>query len=353
MSVGSLERRIVQMLCCDPNRPILEQIVKKECNINFRYVATEFPILTEDGYGFLDIVGKNEKRDSIVLLECKPDPHLMAKATKEAEYYKKSLDLYGLFQKENLIGLYHRAVFGEVSNLRLEFNVEPLILDESKLLSHSGLSFRDLLTNYRTFMLEWISSTYQISSENIAQVIPIDAIPIYLVDRLENNRRNSYVGFYGLKQRLSFAKLNAPIVDTPLKLEPDKTTYETMRKIERSKGSRRFAVQFHRHGHSRPMLFLEIDDHYSVCFIHTGKNQVELNGYYESAKVLGGTERIYGLIQAETGRFAIKESNSNILTLEIYGRRCNGEIKLNFLDEIYIDNDITLTSVRQTTLENH
>lgn len=89
MSAGGLERRIVQMLCCDPNRPILEQFVKKECNIDFRYVATEFPILTEDGYGFLDIVGRNKKRDSIVLFECKPDSSLLARATEEVEYYKK------------------------------------------------------------------------------------------------------------------------------------------------------------------------------------------------------------------------------------------------------------------------
>jgi len=341
------------MLCCDPNRPVLEQIVKKDFNIDFRYVATEFPILTEDGYGFLDIVGKNEKRDSIVLFECKPDSSLLNKATEEAEYYKKNLDLYGLLQTKNLIGLYHRAVFGEMRDLRLEFDVEPLILDESNLLSHSGLSFRDLLTNYRAFMLEWISRKYDVSPENIERAIPIDSVPIYLVDRLENNKRNSYIGFYGLKQSLRFAKLDAPIVDAPVKLEPDKTTYETMRKIEKAKGSKRFAVQFHRHGHSRPMLFFEVDDQYSACFIHTGRNQVELNGYYEAVKVLGGTERIYGLIQAETGRFAVKESNKNILTLEIYGRRCNGEIRLNFLDKIYIDDEVTLMSRRQTTLENH
>jgi len=100
------------------------------------------------------------------------------------------------------------------------------------------------------------------------------------------------------------------------------------------------------------MLFFEIDDQYSACFLHTGRHQVELIGYYESAQVLPGIERIYGLIEAETGRYTVVESKGNRLTLDLEGRMCDGKIRLNFLDRIYLDDDITLTLTRQNTLEN-
>jgi len=350
----SLEKRIVQMLSCDSNQPVLEQVVNRDCDVEFRYVASEFPILTENGYGFLDIVGKDEKQNSIVLLECKPDDSLLTKAVEEVEYYKKCLDAYGLFQSEDLIGLYHRAIFPEIFNSKIVFDVKPLILDESKLLRHSGLSFPELLSRYRAFMLEWISRSYGVSSQSIERAISKDTVPIYLVDLLENDERKSHVGFHGLNQPLSFAELETSTVKAPLKLEPDQTNYETLHRIESAKSSaNRFSIQFHRHGHSRPMLFFEIDDEYSACFLHTGRHQVELIGYYESAFVLAKTKRIYGLIEAEAGRYTVGEQKGNRITLELEGKQCKGEIKLNFLDRIYLDDDITLASTRQTTLENY
>lgn len=136
-----------------------------------------------------------------------------------------------------------------------------------------------------------------------------------------------------------------------MKLEADKTNYETLRKIENApKSANRFSIQFHRHGHSRPMLFFEINNMYSACLVHAGRHQVELNGYYESTFVLSATERLYGLIEAEAGRYSVAGSQGNRVTLELVGKRCRGEIKLNFLDRIYIDDDITLTSAKQTTL---
>jgi len=358
MRVESLEKRIVQMLSCDPNRQVLEEVVKKECNVDFRYVANEFPILTDGGYGFLDIVGKDEKRNTIVLLECKPNSSLLSRAIEEAEYYEKCLNSYGLFQTKNLIGLYHRAVFAESLDKRARaktmFDVKPLILDQKILLRHSGISFVQLLSTYRTFMFEWVSRNYQISSQDIEAAMPKDAVPVYVIDRFENDERKSYVGFHGLKQPLNFAELETSVADAPLKLEPDKTNYETLRRIESAKSSaNRFSIQLHRHGHSRPMLFFEIDDEYSVCFLHTGRHQVELIGYYESASVLAKTERIYGLIEAETGRYTFAGSKGNRATLELEGRQCKGEVKLNFLDRIYLDDNITLTRTRRTTLETY
>ena len=353
MSADSLEKRIVQMLTCDPNRPILEQVVKKERSVDFRYVASEFPILTENGYGFLDIFGKDETRNSIVLLECKSDSSLLSKALEEVKYYKKCLDVYGLFQSRDLIGLYHRAISSESFGLKIPFDIEPLILNENNLLRHSGHTFNELFSNYRAFMLEWISRKYQMSSQEIDSAIPKDAIPVYLIDRLENSERKSCVCFHSLNQPIGFVKLDTAAANAPLKLEPDQTNYEALRRIENAESrANRFSIQLHRHGHSRPMLFFEIDDKYSACFLHTGRHQVELIGYYESASVLTGIERIYGLIEAEAGRYTLVESKGNRLTLGLDGRRCKGEIKLNFLDRIYLDDDIVLTSTRQKTLEN-
>jgi len=354
MSAESLEKRIVQMLSCDPNQSVLEQVVKKECNVGFRYAASEFPILTDNGYGFLDIVGNDEKRNSIVLLECKPHSSLLSKAVEEVEYYRKCLVSYGLFQRKNLIGLYHRAVFGESFNSKIGFDVKPLILDQKNLLRHSSLSFNKLLSKYRTFMLEWVSHNYRISSQEIGRAIPKDAVPIYFIARSENSERKSYIGFCGLKRPLNFVKVETPPVDAPLKVEPDQTNYETLCRIESANSSaNRFSIQFHRHGHSRPMLFFEIDDEYSACFLHTGRHQVELIGYYESAYVLAKTGRIYGLVEAEAGRYSVAESKANRVTLKLEGRRCKGEIKLNFLDRIYLDDDITLTRTWRTTLETY
>jgi len=353
VTTETLEKRIVQVLTCDPNRPILEQAVKKQCEIDFRYVASEFPIITEDRYGFLDIIGKDETRNSAVLLECKSDSSLLSKAFEEVRYYRKCLDNYGLFQRKDLIGLYHRAASNETFGPDTAFGVKPIILNHRSVLRYSGHSFNEILSKYRAFMLERISRQHQISSQEIDSAIPKDAIPIYLIDRLENSERRTYICFHGLTQPIGFIKLGTAAVDAPLRLEPDPTNYQTLRKIENAKSrGGRFSVQFHRHGHSRPMLFFEIDDEYSACFLHTGRHQVELIGYYESAQVLAGIERIYGLIEAETGRYTVAESKGNRVTLQLEGRRCEGEIRLNFLDRIYLDDDITLTLTRQKTLEN-
>ncbi len=352
MSIDSLEKRTLQVLSCDPNLPILEAIINEEFNGDLQYVSSEFPILTDNGYGFLDIIGKDQGQDLFVLFECKSDDSLLPKAVDEANYYKNCLSVYGSFQSRNLIGLYHRALLGQNLKSGTVFDASPLILSRTSISRHSGLSLVELASSYRTFMSEWISRNYQISNRDIDEATPNDAIPVYLVDRLEKGERNTYVAFYGLRQSLSFAKLAISSANAPLKLEPDKTHYETMHKIEGA-NENRFSIQFHRHGHSRPMLFFEVDQEFSACFVHSGKNQVGLNGYYESDKVLGNTKRVYGLVQAEDGRYTVKESKNNRVTLEIYGRRSRGEIRLNFLDRIYMDDDITLSSSRQNTLENH
>ena len=342
------------MLCCDPNQSILEKVVSRECDIDFRYVTSEFPILTENGYGFLDVVGKDEKSDSIILLECKPDGSQLLKAGEEAEYYKTCIETYGLLQIKDLIGLYHRAIFGESIGDKKSFEVKPLIVDQKNLLRHSGRSFNGLFINYRVFMIAWVSRKYELSSEEMERVIPREAVPSYLIDRFENNQRQSYLGLYSLTQPLDFVKLETAAVGSPLKLEPDKTNYETLRKIESApKSANRFSIQFHSHGHSRPLIFFEVDDGYAACFLHTGRHQIELNGYYESAYVLDGTERLYGLIEAEAGHYAVVESKGNRVVLKLAGQRCSGEIKLNFLDRIYLDDDIILTQTKQKTLENH
>lgn len=111
MKEERLERRIVQMLTCDPNRKMLEQFVKNELNIDFRYLASEFPIITSQGYGFLDLVGIDAKNDSVVLIECKNKPSLLPSALKEVEYYKKSIKSHSLIQSKGLAGLYHTAIF--------------------------------------------------------------------------------------------------------------------------------------------------------------------------------------------------------------------------------------------------
>lgn len=344
MIVESLEDRILHILSCDANKSSLELFVKKECGIDFRYAASKFPILTENGYGFLDIIGEDEQRNSILLLECKSDSFQLPKAIEEAEYYQKCLDKYGLLQSKDLIGIYHRAILSGSLGSKISFAVKPLTLDPTKLLQHSGHPFNELLLNCRTFMLEWISRRYPISSQEIESVIPKCSFPSYLIDRLESNVRKSYVGFYKLDQPLTFVKLKTVGVYAPLKLEPDQSNDETFCKIEGAKSpTNRFSIQLNRHGYSRPMLFFEIDDEYSACFLHTGRHQVELDGYYESAPVLTKSEKVYGLIEAEAGRYSIAESKGNQVTLELEGRRCKGRIKLNFLDKIYLNENITLT----------
>jgi hypothetical protein len=352
MSSENLERRIVQILSCDANQQILERIISEEHGVDFQYIASEFPILTSDGYGYLDIVGKDRNRSSMILLECKADSSLLQESIAESEYYKKCIATQGLFQEKDLIGLYHRALIGD-AKFSDDFEVKPLILDQVNLLRHSSPSLPELFLACKTFMSEWISRNYGVSYEEIEKAIPRNTVPIYVVDQLENHERRSYIGVYGLDQNLRFVGLGVSSVNAPLKLAPDRTHYETMRKIENVKDSGRFSIQIHRYGHSRPMLFFEVDDGFCACFLHTGRHQIELNGYYESDKVLQAAGRIYGLIQAEAGRYVVEESKSNRVTLELYGKSSRGQIKINFLDRVYIDDNICLSQSSQSTLENH
>jgi hypothetical protein len=352
MSSENLERRIVQVLSCDTNRQVLERIISEERKVAFQYIASEFPILTPDGYGYLDIVGKDRNRGSMVLLECKADNSHLQESIAESEYYRECLVKQGLVQKRDLIGLYHRALIGG-AKFSDDFDVKPLILDQINLSRHSSPSLLELFLACKTFMSRWIAQNYGISYEEIEKAIPRNTVPIYVVDQLENNKRKSYAGVYGLEQPLHFIDLSLSAVNAPLKLEPDRTHYETMRKIENIKDRGRFSIQIHRYGHSRPMLFFEVDNGFSACFLHTGRHQVELNGYYESDKVLQATGRIYGLIQAEAGRYEVRESKSNRVTLELYGKSSRGQIKINFLDRVYIDDNICLSQSSQSTLENH
>jgi hypothetical protein len=352
MSSETLERRIVQVLSCEANQQVLTRIVSEEQGVDFQYIASEFPILTPDGYGYPDIFGKDRNSNSTILIECKADRSLLQESVTESEYYRKCIATQGLFQDKDLIGLYHRALIGG-AKLSNNSEVKPLILDQANLSRHSSPPLLELFLSCRSFMSRWISRNYGVSCEEIEKAVSRNSVPIYVVDQLENHERKSYVGVYGLEQALHFVPLRISTVNAPLKLKPDRTHYETMRKIENVRNSGRFSIQIHRYGHSRPMLFFEVDDGFSACFLHTGRHQVELNGYYESEKVLQATERIYGLIQAEAGRYSVKESKRNRITLELYGKSSKGEIKLNFLDRVYIDDNICLSQSSQSTLENH
>lgn len=42
----SLERRIVQILSCEPNQSILEQLIDSQDHDQCQYIASEMPILT-------------------------------------------------------------------------------------------------------------------------------------------------------------------------------------------------------------------------------------------------------------------------------------------------------------------
>ena len=348
-----LEKRIVQMLCCVPNQPVLRKIVEEQHGVDFQYIANEFPIMTTEGYGFLDIIGKIPDENFILLLECKPHRRLLSKAKNQAQYYTESIESYGFVQKKNLLGLYHRDIMSEFWNLKSSFDSRPLVVDRATILRNSKLSIEDLLTRYRNYMLEWIESAYRIARRRIEEAVPSDHVPVYVIDLLKRGKRRSFICHYGLTHPLQLSVLKGPIVGAPLKLPPDKSNYETLRRMSKVKASNRFSIQVHRYGHSRPMLFFEVDEKFSACFIHTGRHQIELNGYYESAKVLSKPERIHGIIRAEDGRYVVSEAKSNRLTLELNGRRCQGCLKLNFLDEIYLDDDIALTNTLQTTLENH
>jgi hypothetical protein len=353
VSEVGLEKRVVQILCCDPNQLVLRKIVEGQHDVDFQYIAGEFPILTDDGYGFVDIVGRNSDENRLLLLECKPHKHLTPKARAQAQYYGKCAELYGLVQDKNLLGIYHRDILGEFWNAKSRFEVRPLIVDKATILRHSGISIKELLVRCRVFMLEWISDAYRVARKEIERTIPSDGIPIYIIDFIEQGKRRSSIGFYGLTYSLKLLGIEGEAVGAPLKLEPDKAKYETMQRIEKVKGSSRFSIQFHRYGHSRPMLFLEIDNEFSACFVHTGRHEMMLNGYYESAKVLSRPNRMFGIVQVEKGTYILSEIKSNRLTIELSGRRCSGELRLNFLDRIYMDDNINLSSTLQTTLENH
>lgn len=137
MSSETLERRIVQVLSCEANQQVLARIVSEEHGVVFQYIASEFPILTPDGYGYPDVIGIDRNTDSAILIECKADSSLLQDSIAESEYYRKCIATQGLLQNRDLIGLYHRALIGGMK-LSNDFEVRPLILDQANLARHSS-----------------------------------------------------------------------------------------------------------------------------------------------------------------------------------------------------------------------
>ena len=328
------------MLSCDPNRPVLERLVENQTGLSFRYVASEFPILTDEGYGFIDAVGIGASSDSVILLECKSDASLADRALTEAAYYQDCIRSHGLLQEAGLLGVYHRAILGHWVGRDVTSSVRPLLLTDRELERISGPSMSELFLRYRDFMVGWMARSYGVSVFAIREAAPSDSVPIYVLadpNGLEKRDQIYYLSFSG---SMNHAPLSGHTPEAPLKIDPDKTHYETLQRIENKRSHvGGFSIQVNLHGHSRPMLLLEIDDAYSACFIHVGVNKLEMNGYYESKQVLSGKERMYGLVEAERGKYRIAESSGSRVNLQLFGQRCSGDITLNFLDNIYLEAD--------------
>lgn len=354
MAKEGLEKRIVQMLTCESNLPVLKQIICEKYGTDFTYVSSEIPIVANDGYRYVDLMGRDEGEDAVAFFECKANRSLYDKAVRQAKENEGFILSNGLLQAGGLIGIYHYAILSQAYVSERQFSVRPLILDKETIIRCSGYKFKEVFSRFKDFMLDRCSRAYKIAPEYLEDVIPPDAVPVYVYDLLEKGKRRSHVAYVTMNGPLASSKLTSIAKHAALKLPPDSKNYEVLLKLEKAGTSgNRFSIQFPTQGHSRPMIFFEINDEFSACFVHEGRHNVELVGYYETEKVLKGKDRIYGLVEADLGRYSVEDLGNNRINLKLQGRFSEGEIELKILDKIFLEDRIRLLSGPQTSLEDY
>jgi hypothetical protein len=96
------EKLLIRLLSSPPNINYLKKYIENTENIyNFKYICSEFPLLVEDSYGYLDIFGEStiNGKTSLAFFEAKIDqPQIWKIAEEECQYYRNALDRFDLLR---------------------------------------------------------------------------------------------------------------------------------------------------------------------------------------------------------------------------------------------------------------
>jgi len=333
------ERFVVLALSSPPNRGFLQKIMDSEFGVkDFNPLSLEFPILMEENYGFIDLVGNDIKeRNTFGFVTVKWGPRESNSFKKEVNHESKECQFYferNGFYPSDVCRIYSDSLFEYINcsfNGKLRTNFYPLVINAEFIENIIGFGIDELVKRYADFRCKKISNKVPKLKDGIKSIVDNRLAPITLAMRKGKKPSTSNLEVIcfntdGEKKKFNL-DVDAEVADNCIPgYYPQE---ENIRDIYKELSDGKMMIHFYPSGIFKPNYFLEMDEDRFICLQHVGKGTMQYKGLYDKNTVndYGKNSILPSTVKVDSGSYNSIKQGSKLL-ISFHGDKYDAKLRM-------------------------